>query len=269
MNNTGSTFRDVEIAFHGLRRQYRRREISRREFIDRLKKLRLRDEQGRFWMIGARTGKWYYFDGRDWVRADPPPAERKKVKCYSCGLENEPGEEFCERCGESLVEKEPVCPNCGTRLDHPFQKCPQCTPPYDAPAVPFAEEAIFKPKEQANYLLSRIHPVSVFFLSGGAGLGLGLIGGVVVGASEFFSGLGRALPEFLSTLQGTLMGGIVFAFLGGVLGFACLGVCGYLGAHVFNGIALVIGGIKVTLEERKEEQRKESQEGREGREEKA
>lgn len=258
----GESFRDIEIAFQALRRQYRRQEISRREFIDRLKRLRLRDDQGRFWMIGAQTGKWYYFDGRDWVRADPPPGKLKKIKCYSCGLENEPGAEFCDRCGESLLEKEAICPRCGARLEHPFQKCPHCTPQaeVDATAVPFAEEAMFMPKVQNNFLLRRLHPPSFLFLGGGGGLVLGIIAGVFVGASGFFSGLGRALPEFLGTLQGTLMGGIVFAFFGGLIGFGLLGISGYLGAHVFNFIALVMGGIKLTLEQKKEEEKKEAKE---------
>ncbi|MBM3285062.1 MAG: hypothetical protein FJY81_04255 [Candidatus Aminicenantes bacterium] len=115
-----NSFHGVEAAFQTLRRQYRHKEISRREFIDRLKRLRLRDDQGRFWMIGAQTGRWYYFDGRDWVREDPPAAEIKKVKCYACGLDNSSGTEFCERCGESLKEKEPACPRCGVRLESPF-----------------------------------------------------------------------------------------------------------------------------------------------------
>lgn len=260
MKNMGSSFRDVEVAFQALRRQYRRNEISRREFIDRLKKLRLRDDQGRFWMIGAQTGKWYYFDGRDWVRADPPRAEIKKIKCWSCGLENDPEAEFCERCGESLKEKEATCPRCGARLENPFQKCPQCAPSQEALAVTFAEEAIFKPGEEPNFFLRRLHPVSILFLCGGAGLILGIISGVFVGASEFFSSLGRALPEFLGTLQGTLMGGIIFALVGGLVGFVCFGISGYLGAHIFNLIASVMGGIKITLEERKEEEKEEGKE---------
>lgn len=264
----GQTFRDVEITFQALRRQYRRKEISRREFIDRLKRLRLRDEEGRFWMIGAQTGKWYYFDGRDWVRAEPPEEERKKVKCYSCGLENEPGAEFCDRCGESLREEEPVCPQCGLRLESPFQKCPRCHPAgLNAPSfhpVRYAEEAMFRLRGQENYLVRRLHPMSGFFLAGGLGLILGIVAGVMLGASEFFPGLGRALPEFLGTLQGTLMGGIVFAFFGGILGFALGGITGYLGAHVFNAIALMMGGVRVTLEERKEEEGKAERRGENG-----
>jgi hypothetical protein len=246
-------FKDVEASFKVLRRQFHEKEISRREFIDRLKKLRLRDDQGRFWMIGAQSGKWYYFDGKEWVQSDPPPEEVKKVKCLACGLENEPEAEFCERCGESLKEKETVCPSCGAKLESPFQKCPACS--QESKASPYAEENFIKGKE--NFAIRRFNPVTFFFFSGGIGLILGVVLGAFAGASEFFSGLSKALPEFLATLKGTLMGGLIFASFGGVLGFGLAGLLGYLEAHFFNGISTIIGGLKITLDKTIEEETEE------------
>lgn len=199
------SFREVETVFQSLRRQFRDKEISRREFIDRLKKLRLRDSQGRFWMIGAQSGKWYFFDGRDWVLSNPPADDSGRMKCLNCGLENEGGAEVCSRCGESLREKEQASGG--------------------AEEAPRDEEVFFKsPKE--NFVLSRLNASSVFFFSGGTGLILGLVLGVFAGASDFFSEAAKSLPDALGTLQGTLMGGIVFAALGGLLGFALLGGSG-------------------------------------------
>ncbi len=243
-------FRDVEISFQALRRQFRSKEISRREFIDRLKKLRLRDSEGRFWMIGAKTGKWYYFDGRAWVKADPPVQEAKKVKCYTCGLENDAEAEFCDRCGESLREKEASCPRCGAKLENPFQKCPACSQEPEPAPMPFTEQAFFKKRGEENAVLRRLNPSSCLFLSGGTGLLVGVIIGAFFGASEFFSRFSRGLPDFFGTLQGTLMGGIVFAVLGGFLGFSLLGLVGYLEAHVFNAISSIIGGIRITLDKK-------------------
>lgn len=252
-----NSFRDVEISFQALRRQFRSKEISRREFIDRLKKLRLRDSQNRFWMIGAQTGKWYYFDGHAWVQADPPAQEFKKVKCSTCGLENDAEAEFCERCGESLREKEATCPRCGAKLEGPLQKCPVCSQESESAPMPLAEQLFFKGKDEENAVLRRLNPASLLFLSGGTGLLLGVVVGAFLGASEFFSGLGRGLPDFFTTLQGTLMGGIVFAVLGGFLGFALLGLIGYLGAHVFNAISSIIGGIKISLDKKIEIEKEE------------
>ncbi|MFQ5612746.1 MAG: LysM peptidoglycan-binding domain-containing protein [Anaerolineae bacterium] len=33
------------------------------------------DEEGRYWMIGAQSGEWYYYDGEAWVLPDSPGAE--------------------------------------------------------------------------------------------------------------------------------------------------------------------------------------------------
>ncbi len=243
-----SQFHDIESAFQALRRQFRGKEISRREFIDRLKKLRLRDDQGRFWMIGAQTGKWYYFDGKEWVQSAPPVEEAKKVKCYSCGLDNEAGSEYCQRCGESLGLKESVCPQCGTKLDSPFQKCPVCS--QESGASVFAEEPLFgvKPQSSENFVLRRLNPVSLFFFSGGTGLILGVFIGAFAGASGYLSGLANSLPEFLATLHGTLMGGIIFAGLGGILGFVLIGALGYLEGLLINTISSIVGGFRVSLE---------------------
>ncbi|HUU37361.1 MAG TPA: zinc ribbon domain-containing protein [Candidatus Desulfaltia sp.] len=252
-----NSFGEVETAFLTLRRKFRSNEISRREFIDQLKKLRLRDSQGRFWMIGAQSGKWHFFDGREWVQSSPPEEEAPKVKCLSCGLENTAGAKTCERCGESLKVKETVCPRCGTPLENSFQKCPACS--RGAEASPPAEEVLFKTAAD-NSVLRRLNPASLLMFSGGAGLILGVILGAVIGAAGFFPGMAKSLPDFLSTLHGTLMGGIIYAVMGGLLGFALLGVVGYLEALLFNAISSILGGFRLTLDQTKksEEEDKES-----------
>lgn len=233
-----SSFKDTEKAFLSLRRQFRGKEISRREFIDRLKKLRLRDSQGRFWMIGAQSGKWYLFDGRDWVLSDPPSEDSGRIKCLSCGLENESGAVTCSSCGESLIEEEVAA---GSRE-------------VEEPTLD-EEDLSRAPKE--NFVLRRLSPSSFFFYNGGTGLILGLILGAFAGASGFFSETAKRLPDAMAALHGTLMGGIVYAVVGGLLGFILLGAIGYLQAHLFNAIAAVAGGFRVRLEQAREKQKEE------------
>jgi tetratricopeptide (TPR) repeat protein len=56
--------------------------ISEEEFKSELERLRFQDTQGRWWMIGAQSGKWYFYDGARWLvgqpaearAAEPPPA---------------------------------------------------------------------------------------------------------------------------------------------------------------------------------------------------
>jgi hypothetical protein len=252
-----SQFKEVETAFQTLRRQFRDKEISRREFIDRLKKLRLRDSQGRFWMIGAQSGKWYYFDGRDWVPSEPPAEFSEKVKCFGCGLENDAEAEDCARCGEPLKEKPSACPRCGTSLKSPYQRCPSCSP--EAGASVF-EEGVLPGAAKEDFVLRRLNPSSLFFFSGGTGLILGILLGAFAGASGFLSGIAKSLPDSLALLQGTLMGGIVFAAMGGVLGFIVLGGIGALQAFLFNSISGVLGGFRMSFDhpiERDKEGRKE------------
>jgi hypothetical protein len=236
--DTSGSFRETEKAFQSLRREFRAKAISRREFIDRLKKLRLRDSQGRFWMIGAQSGKWYFFDGRDWVLSEPPAEDSGRIKCLSCGLENESGAVTCSSCGESLIEEAEVA---GRReLEEPT----------------LDEDDLSRPLKE-NFVIRRLSPSSFFFYSGGTGLILGLILGAFAGASGFFSETAKRLPDAMAALHGTLMGGIVYAVVGGLLGFILLGGLGYLQGHLFNAIAAVAGGFRVRLEQAREKEQEE------------
>jgi hypothetical protein len=31
----------------------------------------IQDDQGRWWMVGAASGKWYVYDGQNWIAGDP------------------------------------------------------------------------------------------------------------------------------------------------------------------------------------------------------
>jgi hypothetical protein len=250
------SFKDVESAFQSLRRRFRDKEISRREFIDQLKKLRLRDSQGRFWMIGAQSGRWYFFDGQDWVQSAPPSEDSGRVKCPACGLENQEDSETCADCGASLREKRAACPSCGLPLQDSAQGCPSCGRGSEASPL---EEEILSNAPQEEFVVRRLRPASVSLFSGGAGLVVGLVFGVFAGASDFFSGMAKGLPDALGMLQGTLMGGIVFAALGGLLGFIILGTIGFLQALLFNALAAILGGFPLVLDRSRLKTKKEGE----------
>jgi hypothetical protein len=119
-------FKKVESEFIQLRKDYQKEKITEREFKDRLKQLRLTDKNGRCWTIGAKTGKWYYYDGTDWLEADPPTLQQGKAICIYCGFENDTKGESCDYCGGNLVKGEFQCPKCGCELVSPTQDCPDC-----------------------------------------------------------------------------------------------------------------------------------------------
>jgi len=68
-------FEQAEREFFALKSKLDRGRIARGEFDAALEKLMLQDAQGRYWMLGADSGKWYVHDGRVWVQAEPSPAE--------------------------------------------------------------------------------------------------------------------------------------------------------------------------------------------------
>jgi hypothetical protein len=44
--------------------------ISRQQFEAEINAMRVQDQNGRYWMLGAYDGIWYYYDGRSWVRTN-------------------------------------------------------------------------------------------------------------------------------------------------------------------------------------------------------
>ena len=92
-------FREAEAAYSVLRMKFNEKKISPQEFADSLKQLRIKDDEGRFWVIGARSGKWYAFERGEWIEAKPPSQLEKKAICIACGFENDLEAEFCVRCG--------------------------------------------------------------------------------------------------------------------------------------------------------------------------
>lgn len=64
-NEAKEKFRELEAKFYG-------GEITEDEFLDGVAQLRVRDEEGREWIISARNGRWLVHDGQQWVFAEPP-----------------------------------------------------------------------------------------------------------------------------------------------------------------------------------------------------
>ena len=67
-----SPFEEVERKVSVLRQRYQAGQLTREELQNELRNLMILDDDGRWWMLGLETNRWYYYDGRDWVPADPP-----------------------------------------------------------------------------------------------------------------------------------------------------------------------------------------------------
>jgi len=223
-------FREVEETFALLRDKFNDRKISEREYVDSLKQLRIKDEEGRFWMIGARSGKWYASDGGEWVEAKPPSQRDKKAICIACGFENDLEAEFCARCGNRSEDEAPGA--AAAELPEPGARA--ATPAGETPS-PGPGEVVVR----------SLHPLSFFWFFGVLGMFLGIAFGLLAGVTGLFPGFVAGLPGFFVDMQGNLLGGVVYSILGGLIGFAAGGAAGIIGAAVSNGVLSLVGGLRI------------------------
>ena len=246
-------FKDVEAAFSRIKRRYSGGEISQREYIDKLKKLRIRDEEGRYWMIGPQSGKWYYCEGRDWVQSSPPSTKKKKSICIYCGYENDLETAVCAGCGgrygEVKKDEEPeVCPECGSEIDPETDACPYCAARELESANDGEKPGVQRDDPGVACIVRSVRPLSFLWFSGGVGTVVGVLLGLLAGATNFFPGLTENLPAFFKDIQGRLVGGVIFAGLGGFFGFLVSSIAGFLSALAANAVLSFIGGLKVRIE---------------------
>lgn len=242
-------FREVEAAFGRLKEKFGGGRISQQEFIDSLKQLRIKDDAGRFWMIGAQSGNWYFFNGEDWVQSRPPSFSERKAICIYCGFENDLEAETCVRCGSRKPDADAgqACPKCGAVLEDPSAPCPECGP-YLAgkeAAGTVATSAPDPPPDGTSLVVRSLHPASFFWFSGVLGLFGGMLLGLVVGVTSVFPGIVAALPGFFLDMQGKLLGGVLFTVAGGLGGFILCGAAGFIAAAAANGVLSLMGGVRV------------------------
>ena len=244
-------FQEVVETFSGLKTKFQAGEISRQQFIDEMKKLRLKDDQGRYWMIGAQTGKWYYFDGNDWVQADPPSQKENKSICVYCGFENKIEAEVCGRCGGNLVEgvePEDRCPTCGTALEKPLMTCPRCASKDEGlRSVEFIQLGAAADVKGEVFVLKYVNPLSALLVLGILGLIGGVLFGALAGAMGSLASFMASWPPIIRDQQGKLVGALLDGLLGGAGGFLLLGLAGAVSALLLDAALGAVGGFKIRL----------------------
>ena len=159
-------FKDFEKDFYKLKEDYRKKKISEEEYRARLKSLHLRDQKGRNWTIGAQSGKWYCYDGTQWLESKPPSLQDKRAICIYCGFENDLEAEVCVNCGGAVDEKKGICGECGRELDPATGTCPRCAAPAEKglSAEDEFESLVLK---GASYRIRSFDLISLFFFLGG------------------------------------------------------------------------------------------------------
>lgn len=66
----------LERDYQTLYNDFQTGKIDENQFIQEVDRLQFQDEWGRYWMVGAQSGSWHYYDGRAWHQADPREADR-------------------------------------------------------------------------------------------------------------------------------------------------------------------------------------------------
>lgn len=245
MENMDDQFKDFQKDFNNLKEDYKSKKITEDEYRRRLKRLQLKDRKGRSWTIGAQTGKWYCYDGQQWMEAAPPTFQDKRAICIYCGFENNLEDEVCVNCGGNVDERPATCDQCGMDLDEKTNRCPSCSSP---PENMSTQDEFERFALNGPYLVvKKFDPVSLFFFLGGLGSICGIVLGAFAGTTNFFPGIERLFPLFLAELQGGLYGGIVYSLLGGILGFLGIGFLGVCSGLLMNLVIALFGGLKIRV----------------------
>jgi len=87
-------FKETEQKYRDLKEKMGSGEISPEEMKKELKNMMVLDENGSYWMLGGKTGKWYVYNGTDWKESNPfqePP---------------QPTSVYTETGGETTVDAE-------------------------------------------------------------------------------------------------------------------------------------------------------------------
>jgi hypothetical protein len=218
-------FREAEAAYSVLRMKFNEKKISPQEFADSLKQLRIKDDEGRFWVIGARSGKWYAFERGEWIEAKPPSQLEKKAICIACGFENDLEAEFCVRCG-----------------NRPDAAGPETVTGLDDRTAGAADAAL---RESGTTVTIRsLDPLSFLWFFGVFGLFAGILLGLLAGVTDLFPDFVARLPGFFVEHHGDLLGGLASSIFGGILGFAAGAAAGAATGFISNGILSLVGGLK-------------------------
>ncbi|MBI1880073.1 MAG: hypothetical protein HYR94_17950, partial [Chloroflexi bacterium] len=65
----------LEHRYQRLYNDFQADKLDEATFILEVDKLQFQDDRGRFWMMGAQSGAWHYYDGQSWHQADPRDAD--------------------------------------------------------------------------------------------------------------------------------------------------------------------------------------------------
>ncbi len=66
----------LEHRYQSLFGDFQTGKINEAMFTSEVDKIQFRDDWGRYWMLGAQSGAWHYYDGQAWHQANPYDADK-------------------------------------------------------------------------------------------------------------------------------------------------------------------------------------------------
>lgn len=105
-----SKFKETEQQYRELKEKLSSGEINPEYMKKELKKMMVLDENGNYWMIGGKTGKWYIYDGTEWKENSPFQENPKSTALYTESVKETSLDNTIGKAGgeEGNVEEEEV-----------------------------------------------------------------------------------------------------------------------------------------------------------------
>ena len=242
-------FREIEALYKDLKERQAAGEVSAEDMKSELKKMMIRDEDNRYWMLGGKTGGWYVYDGSAWNAADPYPREAAADTPLVLHAEDAVPRDAGRRpaapaaaAEKSAGEKpETLCKFCHSRMDEHDAYCRFCGGSPKAADNRQSKPASRRPLEDEIQVRS-VRLLSLVIFLGGLGLVLGVVFGASFGIFKILGDLIYQFPVMLQEMRGKFLGGLFFGAIGGIGGFAAFAALGLLLGLFFNALCFVFTG---------------------------
>ncbi len=230
-----SKFKEVESKYKDLKSRLDNNEIDKDEMKKELKKIVILDENGNYWMIGGKSGKWYIYNGTSWEESDPYKEESQKT-VIAFQKEDEDilsssENIICKYCKSKIPAHSIFCSFCGGNQKETGKST------YSKPI-----------KGISNLLIKSVDIISLIFFFGGMGLIIGVVFGAIFGIFEnIFGDFIYQFPTMLQETAGKVQGGLIFGAMGGIAGFIIFSILALIFALIYNVISYFFGGIRLKI----------------------
>jgi hypothetical protein len=222
-------FKQAEAKYQGLKAQMEKREINADEMKKKLKETMITDEQGNYWMIGGKTGKWYTYSESEWKEDTPYQDDTKLEEKKDEPLISDETEAtvICKVCQAKMSSRSAYCQICGANQKEPVKT------------------GTVKPlKAESELLVKSVKLVPMIFFFGGLGLIVGILFGATFGIFNILGDFIYQFPIMLQETRGKIQGGLIFAAMGGISSFIFFAFISVILTGIYNFISFFFGGLR-------------------------